>query len=1102
MLVRLGLAGLRLQRGWYLLLALMVSLIAGFCAALPLYMDQLAEASTQHIVADLSQEKANIALYNPQPIDRSIETILSASMGDLFTREIRFSRATGPGEIPTLGKICGYAYAEGEPLTANSRYAYSPAEHCYIVYSFDSLHDIFQLTLGDLPQPRDIPAPPDPSQPLIMGEAQVEAAITSANAAQTGLTVGDRIVVGDHPNRAVVVEIVGIVDPVFDPDSVFWHSHGVVLSGEWTPYGDDMRLDIGLIVADQTFVGWMPVLAPNVYYAWWLDVPPAAITADRLRTLGADLGSTMQNLRLTHPDIALVSGLTALSEQFDAAVAEYRGAVFVEFGAILLWFAAQLAVTATLIFGDRRAAWEILFQHGATRRQMVRVMLLGLPAVGVTGIIVGLLAAKPLLTVFGLAALPDGATPLTGMLLLSAGGVVLASAALGVAAWRVARGRHLHTAHPYTARPPRPAWLRYALDGVLLAGGIAMTARLYTLIDRDLQSTLRDLLLDPVTLTQHAVATNSANTLADPANVIGPLMIAVGAALVSLRAITLLLRLPARVVARHKPLTGALALWRITRGPGRYGLLVITLVVTALLVASAAVLDATRESAARRYAQHEVGADARLSVDPSALPPDHAWTVLPGVTHAAPVMALRADPQTTSLLGVMPETMQPLLPDVPAALAALRVPDEALPGVPLPDNAVTLQLKLLSEAQPENPGDLTLDCVLLDTRGVVHYAPMIAQQDGSGPFVTLRAVLDDQARWRLIGIRMASTHFDTHTFFIDDIAAVDTQGAVTVIDDFEAPDSTRWTVTLDQSINVLETQHSTAQAASGTGSQKIAVYVKYTRAADLRPVLLAADNLIVEMSVIVSETFAAREQKRARSDAAFGVGSTGLMRLDLPLGTFSLSYRIVGIVDAFPTASDASFVVAPLDALRIATNLSRTKTGVYDTTHVWLDLDRRAPDAALRAALHDMPGVTETLFAHDRYVDLSGRADAVAIGGMLRVGSGVAALLSLLSVTVFLALRFATQPQAFRPWYTLGWRMDGARRAELVELLIIGALATATGILAALVLVTLLLPFLATLGNEVVSVPVLTLGLLLGGMTLAPAAILLAEHVSQRHAKQ
>ena len=196
-------------------------------------------------------------------------------------------------------------------------------------------------------------------------------------------------------------------------------------------------------------------------------------------------------------------------------------------------------------------------------------------------------------------------------------------------------------------------------------------------------------------------------------------MIAVGAALVSLRAITLLLRLPSRVVARHKPLTGALALWRITRGPGRYGLLVITLVVTALLVASAAVLDATRESAARRYAQHEVGADARLSVDPSALPPDHAWTVLPGVTHAAPVMALRADPQTTSLLGVMPRRATPAARRFGGA-GQLRVPDEALPGVPLPQCGDTsTQAVVRSAARESRRSDARLRAAGYTRRGAL-----------------------------------------------------------------------------------------------------------------------------------------------------------------------------------------------------------------------------------------------------------------------------------------------------------------------------------------------------------------------------------------------
>ena len=1022
MTIRLGLLSLWLQRRWILLLVLMVSIITGFCAILPLYMEQLIEASTQHIVADLSHEKASIVLYNPAPIDPGVETVLNDILGDLFTREIRYSRATGPSEAPTLEKICGYEYTEGEPLTANTHYAYTPAEHCYILYSFDLLPDIFRLTTGDWPQVLDPPVTPDFPEPLIMGEGQIEAVISTTNAEQTGLAIGDRVVVGDHPDRAVTIEIVGFVEPVFDRDSVFWHSHGVALTGEWTPYGDDRRLDIGLIILEQVFAEWVPVITPNAYYAWWLNVPPATITANRLRTLDTDLDDVMQEVRFTHPDITLVSGLSTLSDRFDEAIAQYRGSVIVVFGAILLWFTNQLAATAMLIFADRRAEWAILVQHGATRRQVMNVMLLSLTAIGVVGVIIGIVCARPLLAAFGPASLPEGSTAQTDVVLFSWGGATLASVALGFAAWNVSGRKHLHTALPHNAPPENSAWSRYYVDLLLLAGGIAMTARLYMLIGDDLQYTLRDLLYDPVALTRQVAMSNTPGTrkLDDPANLIGPLMIAVGAALVCFRAILLVMRVPARLVARRRTTIWALAFWRVVRDPGRYGLLVITLIATSLLAASSAILDATRESAAWSFAHNEVGADARLTVHSSALPDDLAWTRLPGVTRAAPVMYLRAGTQSTSLYGIIPEAMPAMLPDFPMTFTGLTVPADALPGVQLPEDTNALQLQIYSETRPENPGEFALDFVVLDSRGVAYYAPLVARNEHAEQFVTLRAslaALADETRWRLMGIRMSSTHINTHTFFIDDIAAVDEQGIITVLDDFETMQDGRWTASLDQSINMLEVERSTEQASHGNSSQKIALYVKYTRVADLRPVLLTVDNLLVEIPVIVSEAFAAKEQKRLRSEVNVGVGDTGLTRLDLPLGTFSLAYRIIGIVGEFPTVSDKSFVIAPFEAIRMVTNFSRTKSGVYDANQIWLDLDERALGVHLRTAVQDIPGVSEPLYANDRYFDLRTRAESVAISGVLHVGSAVAGLLSLLIVIAFLTLRFSARTQGFRIWF-------------------------------------------------------------------------------------
>jgi hypothetical protein len=311
-----------------LLLALGFSVVTGFIGTYALYSDQLDHATEQRIVSTLTKEQSNLALHSSQPFKPETETIIKNALGDLFSRSMRFSRAVGSDEMPTLGKICSYGYRQGKPLTANTPLAYTTADHCYIVYSFAPLEDVFSLKAGRWPQILEPPADSaSPDATRIMDEVQIEAVISTANAEQTGLQVGDRLVLGNRFDQTATVEIVGLVDPVIDPADEFWHGNGVTLTGEWTPFGDDIRLDIGLIIPEAAFAEWVPTITPTYFYAWWYEVDPHSITSAHLNTLDTTLYRAEREIRSTHPDIQATGGLETIANNFEADIAQYDATV-------------------------------------------------------------------------------------------------------------------------------------------------------------------------------------------------------------------------------------------------------------------------------------------------------------------------------------------------------------------------------------------------------------------------------------------------------------------------------------------------------------------------------------------------------------------------------------------------------------------------------------------------------------------------------------------------------------------------------------------------------------------------------------------------------
>ena len=254
MLLKTAVRGLWSSRSLLLITLLAAWLVAAFVAFGSLFVDTVSEASARRIAGSFRAEMASITLSNPQPFSPEAESIITRELGDMVSESISFSRAYGPPDFPNLGKICGYDYLPGQGLS-EYMLAASTRDHCYRVYSFAAVEDLFHLTEGRWPEaitPSDN-ALSALAPPFIMGDPQIQAVLSRSAAEAAGIKVGDRRVVGDGVENALTVEIVGLVEPSLDPNDMFWHGHTVLLNGEWTGYGDDQRFELGLIVHPDSF---------------------------------------------------------------------------------------------------------------------------------------------------------------------------------------------------------------------------------------------------------------------------------------------------------------------------------------------------------------------------------------------------------------------------------------------------------------------------------------------------------------------------------------------------------------------------------------------------------------------------------------------------------------------------------------------------------------------------------------------------------------------------------------------------------------------------------------------------------------------------------
>jgi hypothetical protein len=1121
--------GMILRRMWrerrllgVLLLA--VCLVSGFFALGPLYVRGVSEAGIRYAVDNTAPEALNITLSNREPLGPDVWELLNQELGGVVTDITRIARSSSLTN--------GYRYTLGDPT---DRFT-GGTENDYLIVSYSNMDSLFEVVQGRWPV-RLAP----PTSGLVAGmndeelaanqlgdysRGEVEAVISTTAAETANIEVGNRVVVGAEPDGpTAVVNIVGLVEPALSLEDPFWEGQRVVVEGQWIPISlTEERYDFGLIVPEGAFEDWIAPTTDGNTFIWLLKTDSDVVHADTLDALEERLMTVQNTLRARYPNMLIFSGMINLIEDFREGLADTEGPIVLLSGAVLVLMLYHLVTTVALVLEQQSTEWASISSRGGSIAQLIGMQFFTMAVLGLIGFIVGPFISQGILLLLErvgpLARTLDGATlglrslPLNAYV-LSGVAALAAVLVLTLPAWPAAR-RSLLRLKQLVSRPPTtPTWARYFLDFILLIVGFAFMLRLYFLISGDIGSSIQTLFTDPASLIR-LIASGAADTggLNDPFNLLGPALVLTGTALLWLRLFPLLMRLFSRLFASVSGLVTPLALWSVERDPGHYAQLVLLLIGTLALGTASLALEATRDVGAWAIAQDETGANVRLELDPAVTEGNLAVADLPDVEAEASLLVARtphrAGQPDTVLIGVDPAAYSAAFPeaqDILDPLVDLNPPQ--LAGITLPEDATSLALDVYATVDDDDLlTETRLAANLIDAIGVPVTLDLTTLDfTDAGQFVPYSAALPTsggQAPWRLVGFSLLSTRGElqdfTHTIYVDDIRAVTADGMETVLEDFEAtaaiwePSARHFQLPEDLVLAASE-----AQAVSGTQSLQVDYRIRHMGTNVLVPTLAVDQQPDAIVPLIISRTFADYYGTRAAQREPYDIGDEGVLDADFAHGGAQVRFRVVGIVDDFPTLGDRdTFALAWTDQLRPVLNASASLRGYYDWNQAWLMLAEREPSAAFVTAAAAVPGVTNTVYAWERYNEIQRDPLPNAITGMLFAGFWVSLILSILDFGFYLAVTARRRAVSFAVLQAIGWEATNVWRVLAVEqaALVIPALLVGVGLGA--VLAYLLLPFLELIGGEALRFPVVNVAGLLAVLVVVFVGLLGATAVFLR----
>jgi hypothetical protein len=453
------------------------------------------------------------------------------------------------------------------------------------VYSFNMLDQNVRVVEGRLPAQ------------VRLREAQgswrpppIEAVIGARAAEQSGYGVGDRLTATKTYHR---IDIVGIVDPL-DPGDDVW---GEDLSGfEITTGARDLDADaiaLPLIIAPGSMRSnypQKPIFPHDI--SWRITLNYHLVSADQAEMLHSDLINFQTQSATKRATVS--TGLVHILADYLARLSRVRMALFLLTAQALIFVLYTLTVFTSSMVDRSQVELATLSARGASIWQIAGVfglenLALALPA----ALLLGPGLAQGAIRLWGQSigevvpsALPREAWLLSG---IAAG---LGWLALVLPVFLAAR-RTAPRWQPVRARPPQQSVVqRRYLDLYLLAfGGL-----LYWQLNQAGSFVMRRL----------------RNTqLADPLLLIGPSLLLIAIAMVSLRTLPFLLRLMARFFERQRGLVLPLSLSRLARDPLQAGRVVLLVSLTVGLVLFTRIFGDSLAHSQEEMAHYLAGADLR-----------------------------------------------------------------------------------------------------------------------------------------------------------------------------------------------------------------------------------------------------------------------------------------------------------------------------------------------------------------------------------------------------------------------------------------------------------------------------------------------------------
>lgn len=648
------LAGLRLVRGWPLLLAVGAGMLVAvvLVCTVPLYTSLVANVQLQR------------AIHSGAPDTYNIQAVASSTSAADTARDATNAAVTALG-ARTLGAFVQprptyYVVSDSILLIKADGHTYNPAradalQATYTGIDFASAAAHLPLVVGALPQ---------------AGSAIPQALITKEMADTLQIGPGDALTVAEFGAHSITstVTVSGVWQPPASDDP-YWNGRSFAAdNGGVTIYPI-------LVASDVFFAQLAPFKDLAIHQNWVYYTQPDAINTANMLDVSGAIGVFRSRM---NGDIQSIKGISGVDTQtgLDHTIADIQSqqallalplyVIVAQIVGLALLFVVAMA--ALLIDGQSQEI-TTLKSRGASGSQLLATftaqgLLLGLLAAVAGPFLAALLAiglirrfvAGSVLTGAGISSsyLTQLANP-SAVIVPALVGALLGVGAVILTAWQSAQMDVLAFRREQ-ARPTRvPFWKRYYLDLALVAL----------------------CLIGYLELGQFGAASTrqALGAASSPLLLVTPALLLLAGALLVLRLLPLGAQVGARAAAKRPGLTSLLAFAQVERSPGRYSRMTLLLVLAVGLGLFALTFDASLTHNVADRAAYTVGADARLTTlgglgngagDAQA----QRIARLPGVAAVSP--AYRSQATTTPDEGTNPVDVLAIDPATFAAVANWR----------------------------------------------------------------------------------------------------------------------------------------------------------------------------------------------------------------------------------------------------------------------------------------------------------------------------------------------------------------------------------------------------------------------------------------------